>query len=77
MNAGTTWACLGSRDDIHNFPGFTISMKLDDAVTEGKERVVTPTTDIHAGCKTCAPLADDDASGGDNFAAESFHSKSL
>ena len=52
-------------------------LEEDDAVNLGEERVVLPAANIEAGLVTCAPLADQNRSGADQFAAETLYAEPL
>ena len=52
-------------------------IKADPAVGECEEGVISAHTDVLTCLKSCSALADNDGTGGDGFAAETFYSEAL
>jgi hypothetical protein len=52
-------------------------IKADPAVGECEEGVISAHTDVLTCLKSCSALTDNDGTGGDGFAAETFHSEAL
>lgn len=52
-------------------------IKADPAVGECEEGVISAHTDVLTCLKSCSALTDNDGTGGDGFAAETFYSEAL
>jgi hypothetical protein len=52
-------------------------IKADPTVGECEEGVISAHTDVLTCLKSCSALADNDRTGGDGFAAETFYSEAL
>jgi len=63
------------RGDGVDVDAATVAVEADVTFGQGKQGPVAADADIAAGEETRAALADDDAAGGDEFAAKSFHAE--
>jgi len=52
-------------------------IKADPAVGKCEEGVISAHTDVLTCLKSCSALTDNDGTGGDGFAAETFYSEAL
>ena len=52
-------------------------IKADPTVRQREEGVISAHTDVLTCLKFCSALADNDGTGGDSFAAETFHAEAL
>ena len=64
-------------DDADAAAVLTESLEPDRAGDLRKERIVLSAADVAAGMNSCAALAHDDRSGGDELAGEALHAESL